>query len=124
MAEAPAVTERAELSPVAPSSRKNRSKRDPPAVPAPVPCRTRSTRTLDDIATEVARAHDITMEDLRSARRYRPLVQARVEVARRALREGVANLSQVARHLNRSPSTLSSLLYRHDRATAFVTEKP
>ncbi len=124
MAEAPAVTERAELDPVAPSSRKNRSTRDPPAVPAPVPCRTRSPRTLDDIATEVARAHGITMEDLRSARRYRPLVQARVELVRRALREGVANLSQVARYLNRSPSTLSSLLYGHDLAKTVVTEKP
>jgi hypothetical protein len=43
---------------------------------------------------------------------------------RRALREGAANLSQVARYLNRSPSNLSGLLYRHDRATAVVTEKP
>jgi len=124
MAEAPAGTERAELSPVAPTSRKSRSKRDPPAVPASVPCRTRSPRTLDDIATEVARVHGITMEDLRTVRRYRPLVQARAEVARRALREGAANLSQVARYLNRSPSTLSGLLYRHERATAVVTEKP
>jgi propanediol dehydratase small subunit len=124
MAEAPAGTERAELSPVAPTSRKSRSKRDPPAVPASVPCRTRSPRTLDDIATEVARVHGITMEDLRTVRRYRPLVQARAEVARHALREGAANLSQVARYLNRSPSTLSGLLYRHDRATAVVTEKP
>ncbi|HSQ70544.1 MAG TPA: transposase [Steroidobacteraceae bacterium] len=124
MAAAPPVTERTELSPVAPSSRKNRSKRDPRAVHAPVPGRTRSPRTLDDIASEVARAHDITTDDLRSARRSRPLVRARVEVARRALLEGVANLSQIARYLNRSPSTVSDLLYGHDRAAATATEKP
>jgi hypothetical protein len=51
------------------------------------------------------------MEELRSKRRRRDLVQARGEFARRALREGVANLSQVARYLNRAPSTLSDLLH-------------
>jgi hypothetical protein len=51
------------------------------------------------------------MEDLRSKWRRHDLVQARGEFARRALREGVANLSQVAHYLNRAPSTLSDLLH-------------
>jgi plasmid maintenance system antidote protein VapI len=51
------------------------------------------------------------MEDLRSKRRRRDLVRARGEVAQRALLEGAANLSKVARYLNRSPSTISDLLH-------------
>ena len=51
------------------------------------------------------------MIDILSKRRHPALVQARKEIARRALLEGVANLSQVARHVHRAPSTLSGLLH-------------
>jgi len=69
-------------------------------------------RTLDAITGEVAIDHGVAVEDLRSRRRLGPLVRARTEIARRALREGAASLSEVARHLGRSPSTLSELLHR------------
>lgn len=69
-------------------------------------------RTLDAITAEVAIDHGVAVEDLRSRRRLGPLVRARTEIARRALREGAASLSEVARHLGRSPSTLSGLLLR------------
>ena len=111
MAEAPADTDRAELSPMAPLPRGSRANRDPPVALPCESCSTRGPRTLETIAAEVAHAHEFTMDDLRSRLRRRDLIQAREEFARRALREGVANLSQVARYLNRAPSTLSDLLH-------------
>ncbi len=111
MGEAPAATERAELSPMMPPARGSRADRDPTVAPPCEPCGTRAPRTLEAIAAEVTRARELTMEELRSKRRRRDLVQARGEFARRALREGVANLSQVACYLNRAPSTLSDLLH-------------
>jgi len=111
MVEAPADTDRAELSPTAPLARGRRANRDPPVALPCESCSTRGPRTLETIAAEVAHAHEFTMDDLRSRLRRRDLIQAREEFARRALREGVANLSQVARYLNRAPSTLSDLLH-------------
>lgn len=112
MAEVPAAKERAELSPTSPLARASRANRDPPTLPPCEPRGRRALRTLEGIAAEVARAHELTMEELQSRWRRPDLVQARREIARRALLEGVANLSQVARYLNRAPSTLSDLLRR------------
>jgi hypothetical protein len=67
-------------------------------------------RALDAIAAEVAGERGLAVHDLLSRRRREELVLARVEVARRALLEGAGTLSAVARHLGRSPSTLSELL--------------
>jgi REP element-mobilizing transposase RayT len=72
-----------------------------------------SPPTLEAIAAAVANQHGIRVADLTSRRRTAVLVRARTEVARRALREGVATLSQVARHLHRAPSSLSRLLNDH-----------
>lgn len=69
-------------------------------------------RSLDAITAEVAIEYGVAVEALASRRRLGPLVRARTEIARRALREGAANLTEVARHLGRSPSTLSDLLLR------------
>jgi chromosomal replication initiation ATPase DnaA len=68
-------------------------------------------RSLEAITVEVAEEHAVSLEELMSRRRHERLVRARTEVARRALREGAASLSQVARHLGRSASTLSDLLH-------------
>lgn len=70
--------------------------------------------SLPAIAAEVAREHGLTVGEMLARRRRPDLVLARVEMTRRALRAGAATLSQVARYLNRSPSTLSDLL-RHRR---------
>lgn len=82
------------------------------ATPAAVPASpgARMPRSLAMITAEVASAHGVAVSELLSQKRKPPLVRARVGVAQRALREGAANLSQVARHLGRSPSTLSDLL--------------
>jgi len=94
-----------------------------PGAPRPAQCRSPTPesntggpackpRTLDAITAEVAIEYGVAAEALTSRRRLGPLVRARTEIARRALREGAASLSQVARHLGRSPSTLSDLLLR------------
>jgi REP element-mobilizing transposase RayT len=66
---------------------------------------------LDAIIAAVAAEHGLALDDLRSKRRHPALVRARMEIAHRALIAGVANLSQVARQLNRAPTTLSDLLH-------------
>ena len=109
MGEEPADSERAALSfaphPVF-------SPRLAPASPATdIATVVHAPRSLDAIATDVARGHGIRMDELLSRRRRPDLVRARVEIARQALREGAANLSQVARFLGRAPSTLSDLLH-------------
>ncbi len=110
MRETPAASERDALSPTARLGRAGVAERDVPTVPSCDLQGRRSPRSLEIIATEVALARDVTVEALRSKRRRRDLVQARREIARRALLEGAANLSQVARYLNRAPSTISDLL--------------
>lgn len=66
--------------------------------------------SLEAIVTEVASESGVDPAVIRSARRLPILVRARAEIARRALRQGVATLSEVARYLGRAPSTLSESL--------------
>lgn len=111
MSEAPVAAEREALRPHARLGRVKVAERDTQLMPTCDMNDKRSPRDLEAIAAEIALAFDVTMEELRSKRRYPGLVQARREVARRALLEGAANLSQVARYLNRGPSTISDLLH-------------
>jgi hypothetical protein len=111
MNEAPAAAERDALSTTLQSGRARRGERDTLAIPSPDMPGRWSPRSLEAIAAEVAQAHEVTIEELRSTRRRPELVQVRGLVARRALLEGAANLSQVARYLNRAPSTISGLLH-------------
>lgn len=67
-------------------------------------------RNLEAIVLQVAGEFGVANAAIRSDSRLPVLVRARTEIARRALREGVATLSQVAARLGRSPSTLSELL--------------
>ncbi|MDQ1311080.1 MAG: REP-associated tyrosine transposase [Pseudomonadota bacterium] len=67
-------------------------------------------RALDAIIAAVAAERGVAVDALLSKRRHPALVKARKEIARLALAEGAANLSQVARQLNRAPTTLSGLL--------------
>jgi hypothetical protein len=111
MAEPPDAAEHAELSPARPTSRKARADRELSGTPADQHWHPKVAGTLESIAADLAREHGFTTEDLRSKQRRRDLVQARGVFTSRALREGVANLTQIARYLNRSPSTLSDLLH-------------
>ena len=76
------------------------------------PGRAQRPRSLEDIVVEVARESDVDVVQLDSGRRLPHLAKARAEIAQRALREGVATLSQVAARLGRAPSSLSELLTR------------
>lgn len=110
MNEVPDDAEHDAITPKARPGRPPRARIDPPAR-ANEPGRYGVPRSLGAIATEVAAEHGVAMEDVLSKRRHPALVTARWEIARRALLEGAANLSQVARHINRSPSALSGLLH-------------
>jgi REP element-mobilizing transposase RayT len=90
------------------------STREAATVPPACDGRAVPARTLELIAAAVAGEYGVRVPDLQSPRRDAVLVEARAEVARRALRAGVATLEQVARHLGRAPSTFSRLLNRRD----------
>lgn len=111
MGETPAATDREDLSP---NVRPVRTLSAEVGRPARLAAGGGSVgpRSLEAIAMDIARSRGLRMEDLRSKRRYGDWVRARAEIARCALLEGAANLSQVARYLNRSPTTLSALLHR------------
>lgn len=111
MHEAPADTDREQLSVIGRSGRPRCGTDDSPAATPRAARIVKSPRSLEAIAAEVVQAHAVTMEELQSRRRRADLVQARGEIARRALRDGAANLSQVARYLNRAPSGISDLLH-------------
>jgi putative transposase len=109
MQEAPAESERDEISVIARPGQATRP--DTGSLPntaervhRPAP------HTLEGISAEVAAEFGVALEDVLSKRRHSALVHARKEIARRALREGTANLSEIARHVRRAPSTLSELL--------------
>lgn len=93
------------------------------AAPSVQPSRTKLARSqcLDELLAEVAAERGTSIEQLTSRSRRRALVQARTEIARRALRADSATLSEVAARLGRSPSTLSELL-RCEGAGASVSE--
>jgi hypothetical protein len=102
-----------ELQAIGVAGRRSRGQRNDGNSPLPAARVARGSggpRGLDAIAAEVAGERGLAVHELRSRRRHEYLVLARVEVARRALQEGAGTLSAVARHLGRSPSTLSELL--------------
>jgi REP element-mobilizing transposase RayT len=69
--------------------------------------RARDDGGFDGLIERVCTRHRIAAADLASRSRAPALCRARVEIAREALRLGLATLSEVARRFKRSPSTLS-----------------
>lgn len=126
MSEAPAATEREALSPTARPgpTRAKGAELQTLATTLDDMRRGRLARDLEAIAADVTRSQNMTLEELRSKRRRPDLVVARVEVARLALLEGAANLSQVAQYLNRAPSTISELLLQGRRSYKGATKVP
>jgi REP element-mobilizing transposase RayT len=80
------------------------------------PPRRRATTTLDDLISKTCAAHGISVTAITSRQCSRPLGDARVEIARRALETGTANLSEVARALGRSVAALGQALRRRQQA--------
>jgi putative transposase len=73
----------------------------------------RSALTLDEITAHVARTHDVVRAHVLSKSRRRELVIARARIAWYATERRVANLSQVARYLRHSASSLTRAVTRH-----------
>ena len=69
-----------------------------------------SAESLEALVRKICEEHAVTLEVLRSPGRERKLCQLRALIAARALEARVATLSDVARYLNRSVSTLSRAL--------------
>jgi REP element-mobilizing transposase RayT len=68
--------------------------------------------TLEQLIATVAKNAGCTVEALASASRARAVVDARCQVAERALASGVASISEIARRLNRSHSSLIEAVQR------------
>lgn len=124
MGETPALAERDELSATARPGRTNGARRGATIYPIREIHGPAALRSLEAIAVEVAQARHVSLGQVQSARRRSDLVLARIEIARRALAEGTADPSEIARYLNRSPSALSDLLNGRGRAAAAKTEQP
>jgi len=77
--------------------------------------KTSSRVTLDQLATAVCTELNIPLEQLCCASQARPLARARGLIARRALDEQLASLSEIARFLNRSAAATSRAAQRHQR---------
>lgn len=114
MGETPAATETEEIT--VRTSRLGRSRVVEPRAAKEFPSAGRRPRSLEEIVVEVAGEFAVAPDLLGTMRREARLVAARREIARRALLEGAANLSQVARRLNRTPSTYSEALNERPRA--------
>jgi REP element-mobilizing transposase RayT len=84
------------------------------SLPAPL-IKPRSALTLAQLAEEICRRQGVSVEQLRSRTRTESLTAARLQLAREAMEGRVASLSEIARYLGRSPSSLSELLIRHTR---------
>jgi putative transposase len=82
------------------------------SLPAPL-IKPRSPLTLTQMTEEICRYHRLGVDELRSRARSDALTAARLQLAREAIAGRVASLSDIARYLGRSPSSLSELLTRH-----------
>ncbi len=74
----------------------------------------RSFSSLEELAATVCNTLQLPLDRVRSTDRHRSLTPARVVIARRAVDERIASLHQVARYLQRSPSSLCQLLKRRN----------
>jgi len=68
--------------------------------------------TLEQLIAAVAEEAGCTVEALASTSRARAVADARCHVTQRALAAGVASISEIARRLNRSHSSLIEALQR------------
>lgn len=76
----------------------------------------RSRTSLDEIIEAVARVQVVEREELLSRSRKRRLALARALIAWHATQRGIATLTEVARRLNRDPSTLSIGVERYAKS--------
>lgn len=114
MGEAPGETDRDAVSVSLKAGRPRRTAGAPVPRPATgAESRIAAAPTLDALTAAMAARLGVSVEQILSRGRSAQVVRARAELARRAIAAGAATLSEVARHLGRSPSTVSDLLRRH-----------
>lgn len=89
-----------------------RDERQPPARP---PSPRQPLESLAQITASVCQQLGVTPEELSCASRARRLVAARAEVARRAIDQRVASLSEVARRFGRSVAAMSRCVEQRRR---------
>jgi len=73
----------------------------------------RSPLTLEQLAESFCTEHHINIDLLRSPSRARHFASIRVAFSTQAIERGIATASDIARFLNRDPSSLAKLLARH-----------
>ena len=78
-----------------------------------LPFRPRSSLTLDQLAAQICDQHGIGVDLLRSRSSARALTSIRLQLLHAATELRIATLTDVARFLNRDPSTLSKLAAKH-----------
>lgn len=78
-----------------------------------VPRKPRSPLTLEQLAESFCAEHHIDTKLLRSPSRARHVASIRVAFSSQAIEQGIATVSDIARFLNRDPSSLAKLLARH-----------
>ncbi|MBL8199794.1 MAG: transposase [Chromatiales bacterium] len=84
----------------------------PPREPEPPVTRPEERETLEQIAARHCQRHRIVLTELASASRERRLCTVRTAIAREALDQDAATLSEVSRFLGRSASVLAQALAR------------
>ena len=72
-----------------------------------------STITLEQLCHRICAQFGITLDQLQSPRRSRAISYVRAELAHRAIDDRIATLSEIARFLRRSPSSVFRLMERH-----------
>jgi len=79
----------------------------------PVRLKPRSRLSLTQLVDEVCRHLKVSKSRVMSPSKDHDLSPARVEIARRAVDEGIASIGSVARHLDRSTAAICGLMKRH-----------
>jgi REP element-mobilizing transposase RayT len=75
--------------------------------------RPRASLSVEQLAERICLRHNVSINLLRSPSRARHLTTVRIELAREAMEQRIATLTDVARFLGRDPSALTQLLARH-----------
>lgn len=78
-----------------------------------VPYRPRSSLSLEELASGICAQHAIDLNLIRSRSSSRALTPVRLQILKQANDQRIASLTEVARFLNRDPSTLCKLARIH-----------
>lgn len=78
-----------------------------------LPHKPRSLLTLEQLAVSLCAQHDVSISLIRSRSSARNLTPVRLQILRSAIDQRIASLTEVARFLDRDPSTLCKLVLKH-----------